>query len=47
MSPKKLPKSVVHRMAKGYREFADEDLKIAKDFEQIENELDETCEGIK
>ncbi len=44
MSPKKeLPKSAVNHMAKGYQEYADEDLEIAKDFEQVENELDEEC----
>ncbi len=43
MSPKKLSESAVHRLAKGCRDFAEEDLKIAKDFEQVENELDEEC----
>ena len=43
MFPKKPPESAIHRMAEGYREFADEDLKIAKDFGQIENEHDEEC----
>jgi hypothetical protein len=44
MFPKKeLPKSAVNHMAKGYQEYADEDLEIAKDFEQVENELDEEC----
>lgn len=37
---KKLPEGAVNLMAKGYQECADEDLKIAKDFEQVENELD-------
>ena len=32
-------------MAKGYQECADEDLKITKDFEQVENELDEECDA--
>jgi hypothetical protein len=40
---KKLPESAINMMAKGYQECADEDLKITKDFEQVENELDEEC----
>jgi hypothetical protein len=40
---KKLSENVVNLMAKGYRECADEDLNITKDFEQVENELDEEC----
>lgn len=40
---KKLSEKTVNLMAKGYQECADEDLKIAKEFEQVENELDEEC----
>jgi len=42
---KKLPESAVNLMAKGYQECADDDLEIAKDFEQVENELDEECDA--
>ena len=40
---KKLSENVSNLLAKGYQESADEDLKITKDFEQVENELDEEC----
>jgi hypothetical protein len=41
---KKKPENAVNLMAKGYQECAEDDLKIAKDFEQVENELDEECD---
>lgn len=40
---KKLPESKINLLIKGYQESASEDLKIAKEFEQVENELDEEC----
>ena len=40
---KKLSENAINLMAKGYQECANEDLKITKDFEQVENELDEEC----
>lgn len=40
---KKLSKNTVKLLAKGYQKGAAEDLEIAKDFEQIENEHD--CGG--
>ena len=40
---KKLTESAINLMVKGCQECADEDLKITKDFEQVENELDEEC----
>jgi len=46
MFPKeKLPESAINMMVKGYQECADEDLKITKDFEQVESELDEECDS--
>jgi hypothetical protein len=41
---KKLSDKTLKLLAKGYEEGADEDLEIAKDFEQIENELDPDCD---
>jgi hypothetical protein len=38
---KKLSDKTLKLLAKGYEESADQDLEIAKDFEQIENELDQ------
>jgi hypothetical protein len=44
--PKKnLSENTLKLLAKGYQEGADEDLEIAKDFEQVENELDEECDA--
>ena len=40
---KKLSDSTLKLLTKSYAEYADEDLEIAKDFEQVENELDENC----
>ncbi len=42
---KKLAEADVNIIAKGYQESAEEDLKIVKDFEQVENELDEDCKA--
>ncbi len=41
---KKLPENTLNLLAKGYEEGAEEDLEIAKDFEQVENELDQDCD---
>ena len=38
---KKLSDKTLKLLAEGYEESADEDLEIAKDFEQAENELDQ------
>ena len=42
---KKLTENAINLMVKGYQECADEDLKITKDFQQVENELDEECDA--
>ena len=41
---KKLSQTASKSLAKGYQEFVDEDLAIAKDFEQIEDELNKKCD---
>ncbi len=38
---KKLSDKILKLLAKGYVEGAEEDLEIAKDFESVENELDQ------
>ena len=42
---KKLSQETLSTLAKGYQECGDEDLAIAKDFEQVESELDEECDA--
>jgi hypothetical protein len=41
---KKITQKTRKLLAKGYEDHAEEDLAIAKDFEQAENELDEYCD---
>lgn len=40
----KLSPAIIELLMEGYQESAKEDLIIAKDFEQVENELDEECD---
>jgi hypothetical protein len=42
---KKYSQETLSALAKGYQECSDEDLAITKDFEQVENELDEECDA--
>jgi hypothetical protein len=42
---KKLSQDTRKALVKGYQECADEDLAIAKDFKQVESELDEGCDA--
>lgn len=45
MFPKKmLSDNTLKKLAKGYEVCSDEDLEITKDFEQVENELDQDCD---
>ena len=41
---KKLSQETLKSSAEGYEKFAEEDLAMAKDFEQVEKELDENCD---
>jgi translation initiation factor RLI1 len=41
---KKISQDALKALVKGYQECTDEDLAIAKDFEQVESELDEECD---
>jgi hypothetical protein len=44
LKKKTLSKDELNLLIEGYRESADEDLAIAKEFEQVENELDKECD---
>jgi len=44
LTKRKLNRKTEERLAVGYRVYANEDLAIAKDFELVENELDDTCD---
>lgn len=41
---KKLSEHTIQLMVEGYQESADEDLVIAKEFAEVENELDDKCD---
>lgn len=41
---KKLSQETLKSLAEGYEKYAEEDLAITKDFEQVEKELDENCD---